>query len=132
MTADRHFIFLIRVDGDQTQVFHCRIVTWRDTVAVGNKETSVRHEGVGVRQDTFFCADDYRYYIQLMAEWCGKCRVTIWAYCLMPNYVDLIAVPESEDGLRRAIGEAHRRYTRHINSGRNGKVIYGRDALRLS
>jgi putative transposase len=67
------------------------------------------------RQDTFFCDDDYRYYIQLMAEWCGKCRVKIWAYCLMPNHVHLIAVPESEDGLRRALGEAHRRYTRHIN-----------------
>ena len=67
------------------------------------------------RQDTFFCDDDYRHYIQLMAEWCGKCGVEIWAYCLMPNHVHLVAVPESEDGLRRAIGEAHRRYTRHIN-----------------
>ena len=67
------------------------------------------------RQDTFFCDDDYRYYIRLMAEWCDKCGVTIWAYCLMPNHVHLVAVPESEGGLRRAIGEAHRRYTRHIN-----------------
>ena len=67
------------------------------------------------RQDTFFCDDDYRYYIRLMAEWCDKCGVTILAYCLMPNHVHLIAVPESADGLRRAIGEAHRRYTRHIN-----------------
>jgi len=33
----------------------------------------------------------------------------------MPNHVHLIAVPNSEDGLRRAIGEAHRRYTRHVN-----------------
>jgi len=33
----------------------------------------------------------------------------------MPNHVHLIAVPKSEDGLRRAIGEAHRRYTRRIN-----------------
>jgi len=33
----------------------------------------------------------------------------------MPNHVHLIAVPESEDGLARAIGEAHRRYTRRIN-----------------
>jgi putative transposase len=67
------------------------------------------------RQDSFFCADDYRYYIALMSEWCGKCGVAIWAYCLMPNHVHLIAVPESEDGLRRGIGEAHRRYTRFIN-----------------
>jgi putative transposase len=67
------------------------------------------------RQDTFFCDDDYRYYIQLMAQWCDRCGVIIWAYCLMPNHVHLVAVPESEEGLRRAIGEAHRRYTRHIN-----------------
>jgi putative transposase len=67
------------------------------------------------RQDTFFCDDDYRYYIRLMAEWCDKFGVTIWAYCLMHNHVHLVAVPESEGGLRRAIGEAHRRYTRHIN-----------------
>ncbi len=67
------------------------------------------------RQDTFFCADDYRYYIETMSEWCEKCDVEIWAYCLMPNHVHLIAVPATEDGLRRAIGETHRRYTRQIN-----------------
>ncbi len=39
----------------------------------------------------------------------------IWGYCLMPNHVHLIAVPQTADGLRRAIGEAHRRYTRRIN-----------------
>lgn len=50
-----------------------------------------------------------------MSEWCNRCGVQIWAYCLMPNHVHLIAVPESEDGLRRGIGEAHRRYTRLIN-----------------
>jgi putative transposase len=33
----------------------------------------------------------------------------------MPNHVHLIAVPQSQDGLRKAIGEAHRRYTRRIN-----------------
>ena len=33
----------------------------------------------------------------------------------MPNHVHLIAVPQTETGLARAIGEAHRRYTRHIN-----------------
>ncbi len=33
----------------------------------------------------------------------------------MPNHIHLIAVPETEDGLRRGIGEAHRRYSRLIN-----------------
>ena len=67
------------------------------------------------RQQTFFCHDDYTAYLDLMAEWCGKYHVEIWAWCLMPNHVHLIAVPESEEGLARAIGEAHRRYTRRIN-----------------
>src|SRR5215831_4203837 len=67
------------------------------------------------RQTTFFCDDDYHAYLELMAHWCRQCHVDIWAYCLMPNHVHLIAVPESEAGLRQAIGEAHRRYTRRIN-----------------
>ncbi len=33
----------------------------------------------------------------------------------MPNHVHLIALPPSEDALARAIGKAHRRYTRRIN-----------------
>jgi len=67
------------------------------------------------RQQTFFSDDDYRVYLALMAEWCGKYNVTIWAYCLMPNHIHLIAVPETKDGLNLAIGEAHRRYTRRVN-----------------
>ena len=67
------------------------------------------------RQQTFFCEEDYAAYLELMAEWCAKRGVEIWAYCLMPNHVHLVAVPQSKDGLRRAIGEAHRRYTRRIN-----------------
>ncbi len=67
------------------------------------------------RQQTFFCAADYRTYLALMAEWCGHRGVEIWAYCLMPTHVHLIATPETADGLRRAIGEAHRRYALRIN-----------------
>lgn len=67
------------------------------------------------RLETFFAESDYREYLYLMAEWCNRCKVQIRSYCLMPNHVHLIAVPESEDGLHRAIGEAHRRYTRYIN-----------------
>ena len=65
-----------------------------------------------------------------MAEWCIRCKVEVWSYCLMPNHVHLIAVPESEDGLRRAIGEAHRRYTRYINfrEGWKGHLWQGRFA----
>ena len=82
------------------------------------------------RLPTFFRDEDYQAYIALMSEWCQKCSVDIWAYCLMPNHVHLIAVPQSEDGLRRGIGEAHRRYSRMINFRENwrGHLWQGRFA----
>jgi putative transposase len=82
------------------------------------------------RQRTFFTTADYLNYIDLMAEYCHRSAVEIWAWCLMPNHVHLIAVPESSDGLRRAIGEAHRRYTLEINlrEGWRGHLWQGRFA----
>ncbi len=67
------------------------------------------------RQPVFFGAADYRLYRELMAECCAAAGVAIWAYCLMPDHVHLIAVPKSADGLARGVGEAHRRYARAIN-----------------
>lgn len=67
------------------------------------------------RQRTFFCADDYRYYLALMANATRAAKTEAWAYCLMPNHVHMIMVPSTEDGLRAALGETHRRYTRHVN-----------------
>lgn len=67
------------------------------------------------RQKTFFCDDDYRYYIYLMSEFSRQSGTEVWAYCLMPNHIHLVMVPSEEDGLRATLGEAHRRYTRYIN-----------------
>jgi len=70
----------------------------------------------GVRKnDVFFCQDDYELYISLLSEFCKKSGTEIWSYCLMTNHIHLVMVPGSEDGLRASLGEAHRRYTRHIN-----------------
>lgn len=33
----------------------------------------------------------------------------------MPNYVHLLLVPRHEEGVRAAIAEANRRYTRRVN-----------------
>jgi putative transposase len=82
------------------------------------------------QQPTFFCDEDYQHYLELMAEWCDFHSVEIWAYCLMPNHVHFIAVPQSADGLARAIGEVHRRYTRMVNfrEGWRGHLWQGRFA----
>ena len=53
------------------------------------------------RQQTFFDEEGYAAYVELMADWCREEGVAIWAYCLMPNHVDLIAVPGTEQALRR-------------------------------
>ena len=43
-------------------------------------------------------------------------RVPIWAYCLMPNHVHLVAVPETAEGLAHAIGQAHRQHALMVNA----------------
>ena len=48
------------------------------------------------RQRTFFRDGDYRAYLELMAEWCARRKVEVWAYCLMPNHVHLIAGPKKK------------------------------------
>lgn len=68
------------------------------------------------REPIFFEAGDQEVYRDLLAEQAERSRVEIWAYCLMPNHVHIIAVPKDEQGLGRAIGEAHRRYTNFINA----------------
>jgi len=80
------------------------------------------------RQQTFFNDEDYQTYLELMSEWCMKYHVEAWAYCLMPNHVHLILVPETKDGLNLAVGETHRRYTRRINfrEGWRGHLWQGR------
>jgi putative transposase len=80
------------------------------------------------RQRTFFLDSDYADYISLVSEWCERWEVEIWAWCLMPNHAHLIAVPGTCDGLRRAIGEAHRRYTLKVNlrEGWQGYLWQGR------
>ena len=83
----------------------------------------------GVRQlATFFEDDDYAAYRDLVAEGCGSAGTRVLAYCLMPNHVHLILVPNQDDGLRAALGEAHRRYTRRINrrAGWQGYLWQGR------
>jgi putative transposase len=80
------------------------------------------------RQPTFFSPDDYRTYIQIAAKAFAAAKVEVWAYCLMPNHVHLIATPETEDGLAKAVGATHQHYTWLINQrqGWTGHLWQGR------
>jgi len=68
------------------------------------------------KHETFFQASDYRAYLRMVSKAKVGARVEVWGYCLMPNHVHLVVVPERDDGLAKLFRDAHRRYTRRINS----------------
>lgn len=68
------------------------------------------------REAVFFGDDDYALYRDLLREACAREGVEVWSYCLMPNHVHLILTPRTSDGLGRALGKAHRRYSSFINT----------------
>ncbi len=80
------------------------------------------------RLQTFFSDSDYRAYLSFLSLYCDRYSVEVWAYCLMPNHVHLVAIPHDEQGLRQAVGETHRNYTRLVNAreGWKGHLWQGR------
>ena len=84
------------------------------------------------RQALFLEPGDYALYRDLLAERCKANGVACWAYCLMPNDVHLILTPSTPDGMAKAVGEAHRRYTAYFNARARvtGHLFQGRFASR--
>jgi putative transposase len=82
------------------------------------------------RETIFFEQADYALYRDLLAECCRKASVEVWAYCLMPNHVHLVLTPHTPEGLARALGETHRRYTGFVNARARwtGHLFQGRFA----
>ena len=80
------------------------------------------------RQKVFFSDEDKVAYLKILGLQSKLFGVKIWAYCLMSNHVHLIAVPEQEESLAKAIGETHALYTRMVNfrEGWRGYLWQGR------
>lgn len=68
------------------------------------------------RQQTFFEHADFRAYINLLATRKEEIGVEIWAYCLMPNHIHLIAVPSHESSLAKLLRTVHRQYSLQTNA----------------
>lgn len=81
-------------------------------------------------QPIFFADADRRAYLDLVGAACAERGVACLAWCLMTNHVHLVLVPNDQDGLRGALAEAHRRYTRRVNAakGWTGYLFQGRFA----
>jgi len=68
------------------------------------------------RERVFFGDEDHELYRDLLSSQCRRQGIAVWAYCLMPNHVHLILVPDREEALGRALGETHRRYSSVVNA----------------
>lgn len=80
------------------------------------------------RQRTFFGDDDYGLYKTILAEQATATGVRVAGWCLMPNHVHLILIPQDGRALAECLREVHRRYTRHVNDreGWRGYLWQGR------
>ncbi len=71
------------------------------------------------RQKVFFFEKDYQTYLNLLSIHSKLFNLEILCYCLMPNHVHLIVVPNKKENLSIAIGRTHQKYTRMINLREN-------------
>jgi putative transposase len=67
------------------------------------------------RQQVFFDEMDYRVCLDLLRDYAENARLRLWAYCLMPNHVHLIAVPERPSAMPSVLRRAHADFARHYN-----------------
>jgi len=79
-------------------------------------------------QDVFFTDDDRRLYLRILGAQSERYGLSIIGYCLMTNHIHLIAVPQREESLAKAIGRTHWIYTQTVNRlhGRSGHLWQNR------
>lgn len=71
---------------------------------------------------------DYCFYLSMLQLYSSRHHLKIWAYCLMPNHVHLVAVPEKEASLSCTLRDTHQIYARYFNQkvGAGGHLWQGR------
>lgn len=67
------------------------------------------------RQTTFFDTRDYRTYLALADDVFRQSSIEIWNYCLMPNHMHAVVIPETEQSLARFFGKLHKIYAQVTN-----------------
>ncbi len=68
--------------------------------------------------DVFFCEEDRYAYLALLKANSAKYKLDILGYCLMTNHVHVIAIPEQETSLSKALGRTHNDYARWLHARR--------------
>ena len=70
------------------------------------------------RQQIFFSDLRRQLYLALLAEHAERNRLQVLGYCLMPNHVHAIVVPETQLSMAQGLGRAHNAYSRFFNQSR--------------
>ena len=80
------------------------------------------------RQTVFQTDADRQLYLALLKENAAHYGVRLLGYCLMTNHTHLIATPQHEDSLARALGRTHADYARwfHIRQRQIGHLWQNR------
>ena len=80
------------------------------------------------RAAVFFAERDHEAYLAFLEEHAQRFRLRILGYCLMPNHIHLVAIPETEQALALAVGRTHWHYAQQINRvhGRSGHLWQNR------
>jgi putative transposase len=80
------------------------------------------------RDCVFFTNADRDIYLDLLGSSARQSSLRILAYCLMPNHIHLVAVPDELDSLAVALRRTHGRYANYLNArrGRTGHLWQNR------
>jgi putative transposase len=80
------------------------------------------------RAAVFTGTKDYLFYLSMLLVYSSRHHLKIWAYCLMPNHIHLVAVPDKEASLSCTLRDTHQIYARYFNekTGAGGHLWQGR------
>ena len=80
------------------------------------------------RQKIFSVDTDYAKYLSFVESESKRYGLKILAYCLMPNHVHFIAVPQSEDSMGKVFKYVNMKYSQCYNKkiGASGHLFQGR------
>jgi REP-associated tyrosine transposase len=80
------------------------------------------------RECVFFTQADREVYLDWLRSSARQASLRILAYCLMPNHIHLVAIPDGPTSLADALRRAHGRYATYLNArrGRTGHLWQNR------
>lgn len=80
------------------------------------------------RSACFFAEEDYRFYLDHLAEQAQRHACAIHAWCLMTNHVHLLLTPAAPENAGRLMKGLGQRYVQYVNRryGRSGTLWEGR------